>query len=97
VLGVCLRAVTYLCDDTLEGDRSAVSHFRGEGLLLHEVEEDAGIGGEAGDGDTEVVIDADDFLLVGGEFFGVSLWMFRLVVWFRRESGRVRAANLQGY
>lgn len=73
MLGICLRPVADLCDNALEGDRPAVCHFRGEGLLLHEVEEDTGVGGEAGDGDAEVVIDADDFLLVGGEFFGVSL------------------------
>lgn len=73
MLRVCLGAVTDLGDDALEGDRAAVGHFRGERLLLHEVEEDAGVGGEAGDGDAEVVVYADYFLLVGGEFFGVSL------------------------
>lgn len=73
VLGIRLRAVADLGDNALEGDGSAVGHFRSEGLLLHEVEEDAGVGGETGDGNTEVVVYADDFLLVGGEFFGISL------------------------
>jgi hypothetical protein len=33
-------------------------------LLLHEVEEDAGIGGKAGNGDGKVFIYANDLLLV---------------------------------
>ena len=73
MLRIGLRAVADHVDDALDGDGAAVGHFRGEGLLLHEVGEDAGVGGEAGEGDGEVVIDADDFLLVGGEFFCVSL------------------------
>lgn len=34
--------------------------------------EDAAVGGEAGNGDADVVVDLEDLLLVGGEF-GVSL------------------------
>jgi hypothetical protein len=41
--------------------------------LFHEVGEDAGVGGEAGEGEAEVFVDGDDFLLVGGELFCVSL------------------------
>jgi len=43
-------------------------------LLLHEVGEDAGVGGETGEGDTEVFVDDYDLFLVGGEFFCVALW-----------------------
>jgi len=42
-------------------------------LLFHEVGEDAGVGGEAREGDAVVGVDGDYFLLVGGEFFGVAL------------------------
>jgi hypothetical protein len=42
-------------------------------LLLHEVGEDAGVGGEACECDSHVLVDGDDLLLVGGEFFGVAL------------------------
>jgi hypothetical protein len=42
-------------------------------LLLHEVGEDAGVGGEAREGEAEVLVDCDYFFLVGGEFFCVAL------------------------
>ena len=42
-------------------------------MLFHEVGEDAGVGGEAGEGDAEVGVYAEDFFLVGGEFFCVAL------------------------
>jgi len=42
-------------------------------LLLHEVGEDAGIGGEACEGEPEVGVEFDNLFLVGGEFFGVAL------------------------
>jgi len=42
-------------------------------LLFHEVGEDAGVGGEAGEGEAEVFVDGDYFFLVGGEFFCVAL------------------------
>jgi hypothetical protein len=42
-------------------------------LLLHEVGEDAGIGGEACERDAEVGVDGEDLFLVGGEFFCVAL------------------------
>ena len=36
-------------------------------MLFHEVGEDAGVGGEAGEGDANVFVDGDDFLLVDGK------------------------------
>jgi hypothetical protein len=45
----------------------------GEALLLHEVGEDAGVRGQAGDGNADVLVDGEELLLVGGEFFGVAL------------------------
>lgn len=73
MLGVGLGTVTDRGDDSFEGDGAAVGEARGEGLLLHVVGEDAGIGGEAGESDAQVLVDGDDLLLVGGEFFGVAL------------------------
>ena len=49
-----LRAVTDLSDDPLNGDGTAIGHFRGERLAFHEIGEDAGIGGETGESETEV-------------------------------------------
>ena len=76
VLRIGLGAVADHVDDALDGDGAAVGHLAGQGLLFHEVGEDAGVGGEAGEGHGEVVVDADDFLLVGGQFFGVSLELY---------------------
>lgn len=59
--------------DAFERDGPAVGHLRGEGLLLHEVGENARVGGEAGEGEPEMGVELDDFFLVGGEFFGVAL------------------------
>ncbi len=73
LLRVDLRAVADHIDDALDGDGAAVGHFRGEGLLFHEVGENAGVGGEASESDGEMVVDTDDFFLVGGEFFCISL------------------------
>lgn len=42
-------------------------------MLLHEVGEDASVGGEASEGDTEVRVDWNDFLLIGRELFCISL------------------------
>jgi hypothetical protein len=41
--------------------------------LFHEIGEYAGVRGEAGEGEAEMFVDGDDFLLVRGEFFGVTL------------------------
>jgi hypothetical protein len=48
-------------------------------LLLHEVGEDAGVGGEAGEGEAEVLIDGDYLLLVRRELFGITLRVDSLV------------------
>lgn len=69
----CLSAVADLGDYAFEGYGTAVGHFRCERLLFHEVGEDAGVGGEAGEGDTDVRVYAYYFFLVGGEFFCISL------------------------
>ena len=68
-----LSAVADLGYDAFEGDRTAVGHLRCERLLFHEVGEDAGVGGEASERDTEVRVYAYYFFLVGGEFFCVPL------------------------
>ena len=88
-LRACLRAVADLVDEALEGDWSRIGHFGGEGLLFHEIGEDAGVGGEAGKGDAEVGVYGEDFLLVGGEFFGVALGLVGLAALFcvRVEEG----------
>ena len=57
----------------LERDGAAVGQARGERLLLHEVGEDTGVGGQAGEGEAQVLVDGDDLLLVGGELFGIAL------------------------
>ena len=73
VLRVGLRAVADGGDEAFEGDGAAVGQARGERLLFHEVGEDPGVGCEAGEGETKVLVDGDDFLLVGGELFCVAL------------------------
>lgn len=64
VLGVCLGAVAYPRGDFGEQDGAIVGQARGEGLLLHEVGEDASVGGETGEGDAIVAVDWYHFLLV---------------------------------
>lgn len=39
-------------------DGAVVQEAGGHGLLAHEIGEDAGVGGEAGEGDAEVGVDA---------------------------------------
>lgn len=73
VLCVRLGPVTDHSDNALKGDGAAVSHLGGERLLLHEIEEDTGVGCKASDGYAYVVVDTDEFLLIGGELFCVSL------------------------
>jgi hypothetical protein len=73
VLGIGLGAVADGGDEAFEGEGAAVDEARREGLLFHEVGEDAGVGGEAGEGEADVFVDGDDFLLVRGEFFCVAL------------------------
>jgi hypothetical protein len=42
-------------------------------LGFKEVREDPGVGCEACEGEAEMFVDGNDFLLVGGEFFGIAL------------------------
>ena len=44
-----------------------------EALLLHEVGKHARVRGQAGNSDADVGVDGEEFLLVRGEFFGISL------------------------
>ncbi len=73
VLGVGLCAVANGGDEALKGDGATISEAGGEGLLFHEVGEDAGVGGETSEGEAEVFVNGDDFLLVGGKLFCVAL------------------------
>jgi len=73
VLRVGLRARPDLRHDVGEGDGAGEGQARGEGLLLHVVGEDAGVGGETGEGEAVVSVEGDDLFLVGGEVFGVAL------------------------
>lgn len=73
VLRVGLRAVANCRDETFDWDCSAVGKAAGERLLFHEVGQDAGVGGEAGEGEAQVLVDGDYLFLVGGEFFCVTL------------------------
>lgn len=73
VLGVCLGAVADARGDLADGDGARVGETVGEGLLLHAVGEDTGVGGEAREGDAQVRVYGDDLFLVGGEFFCVAL------------------------
>ena len=77
LLGVCLGAIGDLGHDAVNGDGSAVCHSRAERLLLHEVGDHPGVGGQAGDGNAHVGVDFDDLLLIRGELFGVSLLVHR--------------------
>jgi hypothetical protein len=73
MLSVCLCAVTNRRDEAFEGDSAAVGEAGGERLLLHEVGEDSGIGCQSGEGEAEVLVDGNNFLLVGGKLFRVAL------------------------
>jgi hypothetical protein len=78
-LGIHLRTLADQVDQVPDGHVAAVGEPVGQALLLHEVGEDAGVAGEAGDGDADMLVDGEELLLVGGEFFGVALE--REVVW----------------
>lgn len=58
VLGVDLGFIGNSVDDTGYGNGAVVEEAGGHGLLAHEVGEDAGVGGEAGEGDTKMGVDA---------------------------------------
>lgn len=76
-----------------------------QALLLHEVGEHARVRGQAGDGDADVGVDGEEFLLVRGEFFGISLRVdvrvsFMVVVMGVRggvSMGRWCGSYLDGY
>jgi hypothetical protein len=73
VLGIGLSSVTNRGDKAFERDGAAVGEAGGERLLLHEVGENTGIGGETGKGKTKMLVDSNNLFLVGGEFFCVAL------------------------
>lgn len=58
VLRVDLGFISDGVDDAGDWNRSVVEETGGHGLLAHEVGEDTGVGGEAGEGNTEVGVDA---------------------------------------
>ena len=68
-----LGAVADLGDYAFERYGAAVGHFGGEGLLFHEVREDAGIRGKSSESNAKVLIYSYYFLLVRGELFCISL------------------------
>jgi hypothetical protein len=72
-LRVALGAIADALGDFRERDGARVSQPAGEGLLLHEVGEDAGVGSKAGESDAIVAVYFDDLLLVRGELFCVAL------------------------
>ncbi len=57
VLGIGLGAVTDERDEPGDGDCAAVGEAGREGLLFHEVREDAGVGGETGETESKVFVD----------------------------------------
>jgi hypothetical protein len=63
-LSVDLGLFTDHVDEGAEWHSAAVSEAVTEALLLHEVGEDARVGGEASDGDAGVLIDGEELLLV---------------------------------
>ena len=73
LLRVGLGAGGDLGDDVGEWDGSGEGEAFGEGLLFHEVGEDAGVGSEAGECEAVVCVDWYYLFLVGGEFFGIAL------------------------
>ena len=73
VLSVDLSFVSDRVNDSVDRDGAVVEEAGGHGLLAHKVGEDSSIGGEAGEGNTEMCVDTDDLLLIGAELFRVSL------------------------
>ncbi len=86
VLGIGLCAVADGGDEAFKRDGAAVGEAGGKGLLFHEVGEDAGVGGEASEGEAKVFVNDDDFLLVGGKLFCVTLARER---WLALNIGRI--------
>lgn len=87
VLGIGLGAVTDGGNESFDGDCTVVGHAGREGLVFHEVRENAGIGCETCEGETNVLIYGDYFFLVGGEFFCVPLFgeLVSLCLWSNME------------
>lgn len=63
-LGVDLGLLANHVDEGAERDGAAVGESMAEALLLHEVGENASIGGKAGNGDAGMFVDVKEFLLV---------------------------------
>lgn len=72
-LGVDLGLFANHVDEGAERDGAAVGETVAKTLLLHEVGEDASIRCQAGNGDAGMLVDGKEFLLVRGQFLGVSL------------------------
>lgn len=78
-LGVDLGLFANHVDECADGHGAAVRQSVAEALLFHEVGEDAGVGGQTGDSDADVFVNVEEFLVVGGEFFGVALLLLMAV------------------
>mmetsp|Transcript_32538 Transcript_32538/g.68747 ORF Transcript_32538/g.68747 Transcript_32538/m.68747 type:complete len:221 (-) Transcript_32538:94-756(-) len=63
-----LMPIGQICGEASGGHGRAVDVLVIEALVAHPFGEGAGVGGEAGDADAEVIVDFEDFLLVRGEF-----------------------------
>ena len=87
LLSVCLSSIANGSNDTFKREGTTVGKTGGEGLLLHEVGEDASVRGEAGEGETDVCVNGNNLLLVGGELFCVALEVVRMCDG-EREDGR---------
>ena len=83
LLGVDLSAVADAGRDLGELHGAVVGEAGGERLLFHEVGEDAGVGGEAGERDAVVGVDFDDLFLIGRQFLGISLEGWQLATHVR--------------
>lgn len=78
-LGVDLGLFANHVDECADGHGAAVRQSVAQALLLHEVGEDAGVGSQTGDGDADVFVNVEEFLVVRGEFFGVALVLLKAV------------------
>jgi len=74
MLSIRLSTVADRGYGSLDGEGATVGKAAGEGLGFQEIGEDSGVGCEACEGEAEMFVDYEDFLLVGREFFGVALW-----------------------
>jgi hypothetical protein len=74
MLSIGLSTVAYGGYSTLDGESAPVGEATGEGLGFQKVGKDTGVGCKACEGEAEMFIDDENFLLVGREFFSVTLW-----------------------